>query len=172
MLKELDSNAFKITKIIQEFIAYEGKADNKNKYMGDEYYKFLAPFYDALAKKVDSLKKIESYRDTLSDKDAIEVDKRGTLFKKVSMEHSTSYFAEIVGHIMMIMDINFLESDKLFDKIKNLFIDLILNFNKIPLDTLKGVVLDEYYNDLIYSMVGYSDAEQSHNTCLPTHYQK
>ena len=152
-MNEQETNAVKITKVIQEFIAVEAK-DREVRMSGANYSQFFAPFYDVLAKKVDSLKRIESHKDALADPSSIEIDKRGTVCKKVTMEFSTNYFAEIVAHIMMIMDINFLESEELFKKIKNLFIELILNFSRIQLDLLKGAILEEYYNDLIYSMVG------------------
>lgn len=166
-MREQESNAVKITKIIQEFIAVEGKDNREHRQAGSHYINIFAPFYDVLAKKVESLKRIESQKDVLSDKSSIEIDKRGTVCKKVTMEHSTNYFAEIVAHIMMIMDINFLESEDLFRRIKNLFIELILNFSKIQLENLKDVILEEYFNDLIYSMVASYYAEQSHHAGLP-----
>lgn len=150
-MKEQESNAVKIIKIIQEFMNAEAKTSEPRN--STTYSTFFAPFYEVLAKKVDSLKRADSYRDVLSNKDNIEIDKRGTIWKKVTMEYSTSFFAEIVAHIMMIMDINFRESEDLFKKVKNMFIDLLTNFSKIQLESLKEVILEEYYNDLIYSMV-------------------
>lgn len=151
-MREQESNAVKIIKIIQEFMTVEAK--NSEPKHPSTYYNFFSPFYDILIKKVDSIKRIESHKDILANKANIEVDKRGTVWKKVTMEYSTSFFAEIVAHIMMIMDINFRESEDLFKKVKNMFIDLLVNFSKVPLENLREVFLEEYYNDLIYSMVG------------------
>jgi hypothetical protein len=89
----------------------------------------------------------------LANRESLETDAKGTLVKKISMEYSTSYFAEIVAHVMMIMDINFMQSEELFKKVKKLFIQLIENFSKLQLDTLKEAILEEYYNDLVFSMV-------------------
>lgn len=168
-MKEQESNAVKIMKIIQEFMTVEAKTSEPRH--PTTYNNFFASFYDTLAKKVDSIKKIESHKDVLANKANIEIDKRGTVWKKVTMEHSTSFFAEIVAHIMMIMDINFRESEELFKKVKNMFIDLLVNFSKVPLENLKEVILEEYYNDLIYSMVAAVYSEQSHYSGLQTHCQ-
>jgi hypothetical protein len=143
----------KITKIIQELISVEEKANKEMRFSGANYNQFFGPFYDALLEKVQSLKKPENYENVLSNRNTIEIDKKGTLIKKVTMEFSARYFADIVAHIMMIMDINFLESEELYKKVKNIFIELITNFTRLPLDTLKESILEEYYNDLVFSMV-------------------
>lgn len=153
LLKEQEADAVKITKIIQEFIAAKAKYDSSQNTAAANYSQFFAPFYNMLEEKVDSLKRIDAYKEHLSNRESLETDLKGTLVKKISMEYSTSYFAEIVAHVMMIMDINFLQSEELFKKVKKLFIQLIDNFSKLQLDTLKDAILEEYYNDLVFSMV-------------------
>lgn len=161
-MEEQESNAVKILKVIQEFMSAEARASEPRH--SSHYLKFFSKFYQVLTKKVESIKRIDSYKTALSNKANLEVDKRGIVTKKTTMEYSTSFFAEIVAHIMMIIDINFRESEDLFKIIKNLFIDLLLNFNKIQLESLKDEFLEEYYNDLIYSMVRPTKIEQSCNS--------
>lgn len=153
----------KITKIIQELIAVEEKANKEMRFSGANYSQFFGPFYDTLTEKVQSLKKPEIYRKVLSNSNTIEVDRKGTLIKKVTMEFSSGYFAEIVAHIMMIMDINFLESEELYKKVKIIFIELINHFGRLDLEDLKSAILEEYYNDLIFSMVTLLHSEQNFN---------
>ena len=55
-----------------------------------------------------------------------------------------SYFADIMAHIIMIIEAGFLENDLLFNKIRDLFVDLILGFERVQLDNLKAIP-EEYY---------------------------
>lgn len=68
------------------------------------------------------------------------------------MEHSTAYFGEIFTFIMLMIEYNFLDNEKLPDMIKNLFINLIHGFEKVQLDNLKDKINEDYYSDLISSI--------------------
>ena len=63
-----------------------------------------------------------------------------------------AYFGEIFTFIMLMIEYNFLDNEKLPDMIKNLFINLIHGFEKVQLDNLKDKINEDYYSDLISSI--------------------
>jgi hypothetical protein len=169
-MKEQEWIAVCINKIIQVFIEAEAKQNDKTT-DGKYFLNFFHVFYDALSRKIDSLKNINSYIPHLSQL-GVATDTRGVKVKSAPMEYSMSYFADIIAHIIMIIEASFLNNEQLFVKIKDLLLDLIVGFERVQLDALKGSIPDEYYNDLIYAMnklltfiakmMGYKVADSQH----------
>lgn len=149
LLKEQEWCAVSFTKIIQFLIETGYKEPSRNQ--DPKYFtNFFASFYETLGRKIDSLKRIEDYVPHLINLPVV-TDSRGAKVKSAPMEWSMSYFADIIAHIIMIIENSFLDNDLLFNKIKDLFLELILGFERVQLDSLR-TISDEYYTDLIYAM--------------------
>lgn len=149
-MNEQEFYGLKFIKMIQDLVITKGKEHEKQ--LKSEYVESFSGVLDVYKLKIDSLRNIILHVPHLNQK-MIEVDQRGAKLKRVTLEFSTQFFSEIISHIALIVEQQFMENEQIFIRASSLLIDLIFGFQKIGLETIKGKLAEDFYSDLINAMV-------------------
>jgi hypothetical protein len=156
MYKEREDTAALFTRIIQEFVLCKEKNSGGNSQAAlNNYNRFVDPFYELLMRKAESLRYLNTTPSAIEalSSDSVVYDQKFGQIKKVSMEHSMSFFSDITVQIIVLIDNNILENNEvLFNKIRDLMLELINGFEKVQLNELKQRIHSVYLNDLIFAI--------------------
>lgn len=98
----------------------------------EDFNVMFRPFYTVLEEKSKLFNTVN--KEEWKENAKIANDSKGNAQKDVSMKHSIIYYADIMTHIMMLIDEKLLiGNDELIKKVKNLLGELLAGFTRIDI---------------------------------------